>query len=68
MVTVSISMFFHPLWCHLLIKPDYMNLGIRGAGYANIITNTLNFILNLIYTSTIIEIKDAVFLPDFKIF
>ena len=48
--------------------PKNMNLGIRGAGLANMITNTLTFILNLIYTSSIPEIKDAVLWPDRRIF
>ena len=45
-----------------------MNLGIAGAGIANIITNAITLSLNMIYTFSISEIKKAIFCPDKRLF
>ena len=65
---VFVSMCFHPLWCYIFIQPENLNLGIKGAGISNIITNTITFTINIIYTFYIPEIQDAVFWPDRRIF
>jgi len=45
-----------------------MNLGILGTGIAMVITNFTTLAFNVTYTYFLDDIKDAVFMPDKRIF
>ena len=68
LIAAIISMSLHPLWCYFLILPSYFDFGIIGAGIAKTITFIVLLSINLIYSSYLPELKEAIFLPDRRIF
>lgn len=64
MACVIMAMLLHPVWSYFLVSQSQFNLGITGTGIAGLITNFSILLFNMIYTSWLPEIKDAVFMPD----
>jgi Na+-driven multidrug efflux pump len=60
MTSTIIAVVLHPLWSQLLV-PKY---GIVGTGYAMVLSQSVLFLSNLLYTYYIRELKDAIFWPD----
>jgi Na+-driven multidrug efflux pump len=63
-----IAACFHPIWCYIFVSKSMLDMGIKGLGLANLITYSLCFAVNLIYSSCIPEIRKSIFLPDRRIF
>ena len=64
MACVIMAMLLHPVWSYFLVSQSQFNLGITGTGIAGLITNFSILLFNMIYTSWLPDIREAVFMPD----
>ena len=46
----------------------HLNLGVAGTGISGALTNLIVFTINLIYTSCIYDIREAIIWPDRRCF
>lgn len=66
MIAYYISIFFHIGLSYLFVwKLDY---GIKGTGIASTLTNSINYLFLICFSNSIPEIKEAITLPDSRVF
>lgn len=63
MTNNAIGTLLYPFWCLLFII--YLDLGIIGCALADVVSISLTYLFNLIYTSILDDISEAVFWPSF---
>jgi Na+-driven multidrug efflux pump len=56
----------HFFWSYFLVSTSQLNLGITGTGISMVIANLTVLLVNLIYTASCEDIKEAVFMPDIR--
>ncbi len=57
MITQSVAMFLHPVWCYFLVSDSQLDMGITGIGIAGIITNLSVFVYNLVYSFYEVDVR-----------
>lgn len=66
MISQSIAIAFHPLWCYIFMSK--MDLGVIGIGIAGIITDLSVLLYNIAYSYHLKELRKALFWPDMRSF
>lgn len=66
MITLGITMVFHPIWSYLLVWK--YELGIVGTGITGVITNLTILVLNVMYSAYLPDTKAGSFFPDKRTF
>ena len=61
MTTNGIATILYPFWSLLFIV--YLDMGIVGCAIADNVSILLTYLVNLIYTSTLSDLEEAVFMP-----
>ena len=64
MISQCIAAVMHIFWSYLLVSKNKFNLGIVGTGISMVISNSTVLAINLLYTSWLPDIQEAVFWPD----
>lgn len=65
-ICTAIGVGFHSLWSEIFVLR--LNYGIVGTGIANLITSSLTFTMLMVYTQTQSDLKEALQLPDRRVF
>ena len=68
MISQCVASVLHVLWTYLLVSESQLNLGITGTAIAMVITNSITFLINVVYTAYLSDIQEAVFWPDRRSF